>query len=90
MRPLYLKVENESHRHQVPSGSETHFKITLVSPKFDGLTPLQRHRYINQLLKNELNTGLHALTMALYDSSQNIEKLSPQKSPPCKDGYKDR
>ena len=30
----FLQVENESHKHSVPPNSETHFKVTLVSPEF--------------------------------------------------------
>ncbi|MEY2908347.1 MAG: transcriptional regulator BolA, partial [Pseudomonadota bacterium] len=30
-------VENESSGHNVPAGSETHFKITLVSDAFCGV-----------------------------------------------------
>ena len=29
--PQFLRVENESHRHNVPPGSESHFKVTVVS-----------------------------------------------------------
>lgn len=31
-----LQVENESHKHSVPPNSETHFKVTMVSPAFEG------------------------------------------------------
>ena len=33
-KPLFLQIENESHRHQVPKESETHFKITIVTSDF--------------------------------------------------------
>ena len=29
--PLHLEVTNESHMHSVPAGSETHFKVIVVS-----------------------------------------------------------
>ena len=29
--PVLLEVENESHGHNVPRGSETHFRVLLVS-----------------------------------------------------------
>ena len=35
-KPQTLLVENESFRHNVPEGSETHFKVTLVSEAFTG------------------------------------------------------
>lgn len=33
----HLDVINESYMHNVPKGSETHFKVVVVSEKFDGL-----------------------------------------------------
>lgn len=33
----HLDVINESYMHNVPKGSETHFKVVVVSPKFEGL-----------------------------------------------------
>ena len=48
--PDFLKVENESHRHAVPENSETHFKVTIVSDRFNEMRLLARHRLINELL----------------------------------------
>ena len=31
-----MEVMNESYMHNVPKGSETHFKVVVVSPKFEG------------------------------------------------------
>lgn len=89
LTPVFLNVENESGNHHVPEGSETHFKVTLVSSQFNDLTRVARHRIVNQLLKNEFNTGLHALSMHLYTLEEWAKKSdSVLKSPPCKDGYK--
>ena len=44
----YLQVENESHLHNVAPGSESHFKVTIVSPMFDDLMLIKRHRLVNQ------------------------------------------
>lgn len=33
----HLDIINESYMHNVPKGSETHFKVVVVSEKFDGL-----------------------------------------------------
>lgn len=32
--PMYLEVVDESYRHNVPAGSESHFKVVLVSDRF--------------------------------------------------------
>ena len=35
LQPVFLQVANESHMHNVPPGSESHFKVTVVSTEFD-------------------------------------------------------
>ena len=64
--PLHLEVVNESHMHSVPPGSETHFRVIVVSDRFDGLRMVQRQRWIYQLLQAELESGLHALAQQSY------------------------
>lgn len=36
-QPVHLEVINESYMHNVPKGAETHFKVLVVSEKFDEL-----------------------------------------------------
>lgn len=38
LQPAHLEVINESFMHNVPKGSETHFKVLVVSKQFEGLT----------------------------------------------------
>jgi BolA protein len=66
LTPLLLEVQNESNTHQVPKGSETHFKVVIVSEAFHTLTRIARHRLVNDLLSNEFKEGLHALSLHLY------------------------
>ena len=87
LNPVYLAVENESPNHHVPENSETHFKITAVSSRFDDLSLIARHRVLNQLLKEEFELGLHALSMHLYTPEQWNKNQSVLKSPNCRDGY---
>lgn len=42
--PTHLEVVNESYNHCVPKGAETHFKVVVISDKFAGVLPLERHR----------------------------------------------
>ena len=65
-RPQQLRVENESHRHSVPPDSETHFKVTLVSPEFEGLSRVQRHQRVYRVLAQEMAGPVHALALHLY------------------------
>lgn len=52
--PKHLEVLNESASHNVPRGSETHFKVIVVSDGFAGVGPLDRHRLVNGALADEL------------------------------------
>ena len=63
--PSALIVENESHRHHghAGAGSDTHFRVTIVSPVFEGKSRVERHRLVNDLLSTELGSGLHALAI---------------------------
>lgn len=89
LAPTHLEVLNESHRHNVPEGSESHFKLTIVSEQFNSKMLVARHRMINQLLADELAGSVHALAMHTYTPEEWTEKnaQSPA-SPPCLGGAK--
>lgn len=55
-QPVFLEVVDESYRHNVPAGSESHFKVVLVSDRFTGERFLNRHRMIYSTLAEELST----------------------------------
>ena len=64
--PVFLEVVDESYRHNVPAGSESHFKVVLVSDRFTGERFLNRHRLIYSTLTEELSTTVHALALHTY------------------------
>ncbi len=89
LHPVHLEVLNESSSHNVPPGSESHFKITIVSSEFDGKPLISRHRMINQLLTAELAGAVHALSMHTYTPDEWHEKnQQTRSSPPCLGGAK--
>lgn len=89
LAPVYLEVLNESSQHNVPPGSESHFKVTIVTEQFDGKMLVARHRVINQLLATELAGSIHALSMHTYTPTEWEEKnQQAPKSPPCLGGAK--
>lgn len=48
----------------VTSGEDCNFAIEVYSSAFEGKTPLQRHRMVNDLFKAEFESGaLHALSI---------------------------
>ena len=89
LHPLHLDVINESHTHSVPRNSETHFKVVAVSQDFEGISRIQRHRTLNDLLAHELQHGVHALSLQLYTPAEwEARGGAIPKSPPCMGGSK--
>lgn len=84
--PLVLMVENESHQHNVPDHSETHFKITLVSPRFSGKRQLQRHQSVYQVLADELAGPVHALALHTFSEDEWQARGVTPDSPECLGG----
>ena len=84
-----LQVENESHKHSVPPNSETHFKVTLVSPEFEGQMRVRRHQAIYKVLAEELAGPVHALALHLYSPEEwEATGQSAPESPNCMGGSK--
>ncbi len=84
-QPEYLSVENESHNHSVPAGSESHFKLVLVSAQFVGKRPVQRQQAVYAALAEALATGVHALAMHTYTPDEWSSAKVPA-SPVCLGG----
>lgn len=65
--PARLAVEDQSHMHKGHAGHrpgiETHFYVTIVSAAFDGVSRVQRHRMVTEVLKNEIGNPIHALAL---------------------------
>ena len=87
LRVVHLQVEDESGRHNVPPGSESHFKVVVVSPSFEGRNLVARHREVYRLLAGELRDGVHALALHTY-TEEDWRKVdtSATGSPRCLGG----
>lgn len=78
--PQSLEVTDESDRHAGhadavrPDGSkgETHFHVRIVSVAFEGLSRLERQRRIHAALADELNGGVHALSLSALTPSEAV------------------
>jgi BolA protein len=85
--PLHLEVVNESGSHNVPPGSESHFRVVLVADRFEGERLLARHRIVNQILADELAGPVHALALHTYTADEWRERHGDAPmSPPCRGG----
>lgn len=89
LSPAHIEVANESHMHSVPPGSESHFKVVLVSPVFDGKRPVARHQLVYRVLADELAGPVHALALHTYTAQewQQRDGAAPA-SPQCLGGSK--
>lgn len=66
--PERLAVINESHLHaghqeHFDGTGETHFRIRIAAAAFAGMSRLERHRAVNELLAGELRGDVHALAI---------------------------
>lgn len=87
LSPVHLEVINESHMHNVPANSETHFKVVVVSDAFANQSLVQRHRAVNKALADQLAGPVHALGLHTHTAQEWSEKggVVPA-SPPCRGG----
>jgi len=67
LSPRRLDIADDSHRHEGHGGwrpeGETHFRIAVVSDAFAGKSRVQRQQQVYALLKEEFDSGLHALQL---------------------------
>lgn len=75
LSPERLQVINESHlhtgHHHEDSGrreafdglGETHFRVRIVAAAFTGMSRIERHRRVNELLADQLKGDVHALAI---------------------------
>jgi BolA protein len=64
LEPTHLEVRDESAAHiGHANAGKGHFRVKVVSTCFAGLTPLQRHRLVNDVLASLLASDVHALAM---------------------------
>jgi len=84
LAPLHCEVINESHMHNVPPNSETHFKLVLVCQAFAGLRSVARHQQVYRLLAEELAGPVHALSLHTYSDEEWRQRSAPAPtSPDC-------
>ena len=90
LTPSHLEVINESHMHNVPPGSESHFKVVIVTDMFDGISRVRRHQQVNGVLAKELKEDIHALSMQTMTPDEWIARGGQvMASPDCLGGGKD-
>lgn len=76
LRPDHLVIKDESHLHAGHAGArpggESHFRVMVVSPLFEGQPPVARQRAVNAALKAELAGPVHALALKTLTPAEFI------------------
>lgn len=88
LAPEHLEVVNESHMHSVAPGSETHFKVVVVSSLFEGMSSVKRHQLVYGALAEELGKkpaqgGIHALAITSRTPAEWAASPEANVSPLC-------
>jgi BolA protein len=61
-----VQVVDESHKHRGHAGAAGgggHFRVSVVSPRFAGLSLVQAQRLVYQALGDMMTNEIHALTI---------------------------
>ena len=66
LEALHVEVVDESHLHAGHAGARGgagHFRVVVVSGRFDGKGPVERQRLVYAALADQMGTEIHALSM---------------------------
>jgi BolA protein len=76
LEPLTLDIVDESHKHAGHAGARpegnSHFHLRIVSAAFTPLSRVERHRLVHDLLKEELEGPIHALSLTLQSPEEAL------------------
>ncbi len=68
LAPLACVVDDESHLHAGHAGAASgggHYRLRLVSRRFEGQNKVARHRLVYDCLRDMMSKEIHALAMTL-------------------------
>jgi len=66
LAPASMELIDESHLHAGHAGAKSgrgHYRLRIVSNRFAGLNPVQRHRLVYEALGELMQTDIHALSI---------------------------
>lgn len=82
LAPTELLLDDESHRHAGHAGAASgggHYRLTIVSAHFGGMSALARHRKVFAQLGPLMQREIHALSITALTPE---EAAAPAASPP--------
>jgi BolA protein len=74
-QPDELDVVDDSHRHAGHAGARDgrgHFQVRIVSRRFAGKRPLERHRLVYAALDTLMQTDIHALAVSALTPEEAV------------------
>lgn len=67
LEPQRLEVRNDSHQHaghaSSPGTGSSHYTVTIVSDRFEGMGRVERQKMVYRILAQELEGPVHALAL---------------------------
>ncbi|MBY0468875.1 MAG: BolA family transcriptional regulator [Burkholderiaceae bacterium] len=65
LEPTEFMLQDDSHLHAGHAGARegSHYTVRLVSERFTGLNRVARHRLVYDVLKVQMQAGIHALVI---------------------------
>lgn len=75
LNPTLLEIDDESAKHAghagAKPGGETHFRVKIISDKFEGMNRVKRHQLVYSLLSDLMNNPIHALAIEAKTPGEN-------------------
>jgi len=83
LTPTFITIDDESYMHSI--GENSHFKLVIVSDKFDGQRKVQRHQKVYALL-DDIMKQIHGLALHTYTKDEWAAVTAAPDSPECQGG----
>ena len=71
-----VRVEDESAQHVGHAGAAAgggHYRVTVVSSRFEGKTQVQQHRLVYEALGDAMGSSIHALALTTRTPGQRSD-----------------
>jgi BolA protein len=76
LEPVAVEILDESHRHAGHAGAREsgggHFEVIVVSRRFEGQRPLDRHRMVYDKVSDLIPARIHALSIRAYTPGERV------------------
>lgn len=84
--PEKIEILDESTKHAGHEGAKNgggHYILTIVSPRFSGLSAMARHRLVYAALGEMMRKDIHALSVKAYTPDEVRSDSSTDKGALC-------